>query len=245
MKILLLAGTGEATRLATALSAQGHHVIASLAGATRMPKGLDCETRSGGFGGDSGFVTWLLENAPDMVLDATHPFADKVSHRTARICAERNLPYVQVLRPAWVAEPDQGIHEVPDVAAVQAYLPEDARVFLATGRQTLMDFAPLQGCYLICRQIDAPQRDFPFKNGMFLVGRPPFSAPDEKALFMRLDVNVLVVKNAGGQASYSKIEAAKELGIPVLMLKRPVQPDAPKVETVEDALQWVANLADH
>ncbi len=245
MKILLLAGTGEATQLATALSALGHDVIASLAGATRTPKGMDCETRIGGFGGDAGFEAWLNEHRPDIVLDATHPFASRISHRTVRVCADRQLAYLQLLRPEWQADPAKGIHEVPDVAAVQAFLPPEARVFLATGRQTLLDFASLEDCYLICRQIDTPQRDFPFKNGMFLVGRPPFSAPDEKALFQRLDVNVLVVKNAGGQASYSKVEAAVELGVPVLMLRRPPQPDAPRVATVEEALRWVADLADH
>lgn len=245
MKILLLAGTGEAGQLATALSAQGHGVIASLAGATRAPKGMDCQTRIGGFGGDAGFEAWLEDNRPDLVVDATHPFAIRVTTRTARICKERGLPYVQLLRPAWTVNPAMNQHEVKSVAEAQELIPEGSRVFLATGRQSLMDFAPLRDCFLICRQIDAPQRDFPFKNGMFLVGRPPFSAPDEKQLFQRLDVNVLVVKNAGGQASYSKIEAAAELGIPVIMFARPEPPDAPRVTTVEGAMQWVADLEDH
>lgn len=243
MRILLLAGTGEANRLVEALVGEGHEVLASLAGATRTPKTLACETRVGGFGGDTGFETFLDEFQPDLVVDATHPFAHRVSGRTIRICFAKAISYLQVLRPPWKA--GKGIREVSDAAEAMASIPAGNRVFLATGRQTLQEFAGYDDRTLICRQIDPPDSPFPFPNGKYLIGRPPFSVEDEMALFEREKVDWLVVKNAGGAASYSKIEAAVALGIPVLMLARPEMPEAERVENVEDAMTWVRKHADH
>ncbi len=242
MKILLLAGTGEANQLATALSDAGHDVIASLAGVTRTPRSLKCATRIGGFGGETGFSAWLDEHQPDLVLDATHPFAHRITERTARICRRRALNYVQLLRAPWTADPNKRQVEVANVAEARVLVPRGSRVFLATGRQTLMEFSDFSDCELICRQIDPPDQPFPFENGRYLIGRPPFSVEDEKALFALLAIDVLIVKNAGGAASYSKIEAAAELDLPVILLARPAQPDARRVSDVDGALAWVAQL---
>jgi precorrin-6A/cobalt-precorrin-6A reductase len=113
-------------------------------------------------------------------------------------------------------------------------------VFLATGRQTLEAFAGLADCRLICRQIDPPDGPFPFPNGAYLLGRPPFSIADEVGQFTRLGVDWLVVKDAGGAASRTKLDAARDLGLPVLMIRRPPQPEAERVETVAAALDWLA-----
>ncbi|MEM6593963.1 MAG: cobalt-precorrin-6A reductase [Pseudomonadota bacterium] len=245
MRILLLAGTGEANALARALVDRGHHVLASLAGATRAPKALPCETRIGGFGGAAGFKAVLSEFKPELVLDATHPFAHRISRRSFTICKELDIPYLQLLRPKWSTDETRGVYEVADARAARQKTPAGARVFLATGRQTLLDFEGFEDCTLICRQIDPPDAPFPFPNGDYLIGRPPFSVADEKALFSEKEIDVLIVKNAGGQASYSKIEAAIDLGIPVLMLARPNALDAPQVGTVSEALSWVERYARH
>lgn len=245
MRILLLAGTGEANALAKALVADGHEVLASLAGATRAPKPLACETRIGGFGGDAGFADFLASYQPDLVLDATHPFAHRVSRRTIRICQETSIQYLQLLRPKWEADAARKIFELKDAARAKFIIPPGARVFLATGRQTLQEFAGYDHCTLICRQIDPPDGPFPFSNGKYLIGRPPFSIDDEMTLFVQERIDWLVVKNAGGAASYSKIEAAEALDIPVLMLARPEMPEAERVETVEEAIDWVRRHADH
>ena len=114
--------------------------------------------------------------------------------------------------------------------------------FLGTGRQTLERFGNLKDVRIICRQIDPPSGPFPFPGGEFLVGRPPFPVADEVALFQRLKIDWLVVKNAGGARSESKLIAARQLKIPVLMIRRPPMPDADRVETVQEALAWVTNL---
>ena len=242
MTLLLLAGTGEAIQIAEALAERGTPAIASLAGATRSPRGLALPTRHGGFGGEDGFLEYLEAEHISAVLDATHPFAARMSHRTARICADRNLPYCQLLRAAWRAEPGDNWTHLSDETDAASHIAPGSTVFLATGRQTLDRFSNLQGCRLICRQIDPPDRPFPFPNGEFLVGRPPFSVEDETALFTSIGVDWLVVKNAGGEAPRSKLIAARELGLRVAMIDRPEQPDARRVKTVGEALDWVASL---
>jgi len=242
MTLLLLAGTGEAQTLARALSAQGRDVVASMAGATRAPRALGVPLRIGGFGGAEGFADFLQEAGITAVLDATHPFAAHISNRSAEVCAARGIPYCQLLRPEWQAGPGDSWVFIDREEDAATHIPTGARVFLATGRQTLERFANMTGRYLICRQIDPPEAAFPFENGEYLVGRPPFSDDHERDLFKRLKVDWLVVKNAGGDAPMSKLVAARDLGLPVIVINRPEQPDAPRVATVEAALAWVATL---
>ncbi|OSP54283.1 cobalt-precorrin-6A reductase [Pseudoruegeria sp. SK021] len=238
--VLLLAGTAEARMLAAAMADMpGVRGIASLAGATRHPEPLALPTRIGGFGGDAGFAAFLDAQGIDAVLDATHPFAARISARSWAICRDRGLPYLQVLRPAWHPGLGDRWTMIADEAEATRHIRRPATVFLATGRQTLAHFAALSDCRLYCRQIDAPEVPFPFANGAFLIGRPPFSVPDEAALFSRLKIDWLVVKNAGGQPSRSKLDAARQIGLPVLMIARPSATGAPEVETVAAALQWL------
>lgn len=242
MTLLLLAGTSEAQQIARALAEERIPAMASLAGSTRQPAPTGLPTRSGGFGGEKGFRDCLTEVGITAVLDATHPFAHRISARTARICAEENIPYCQLLRPEWTPETDDRWTMVAREEDVARLIAPGVTVFLATGRKTLDRFANLAHARLICRQIDPPDRPFPFSNGEFLVGRPPFSVEEEVELFKRLGVDWLVVKNAGGEASTSKLIAARQLGIDVAMIARPPQPDAPKVETVQAALDWARSL---
>lgn len=237
MTLLLLGGTGEAREIAAHLRRQD--AVISLAGATRNPQAQPLPTRVGGFGGAAGFRRYLEGAGITAVLDATHPFAARITARTALICGEMGVPFMQFLRPPWTPEPDDNWVGIETEAEAAAYIPRGSTVFLGTGRQTLAQFANLAGCEVICRQIDPPQQPFPFPGGRFLVGRPPFSVEDEEALFRDLGVDYLVVKNAGGAPSRTKLTAARNLRIPVLMLARPPQGDWPVVDTIEDALEWV------
>ncbi|MEP3346239.1 MAG: cobalt-precorrin-6A reductase [Litoreibacter sp.] len=239
MKILLLAGTSEARDLSRALVARGHHVVASLAGATRAPRDLGCETRVGGFGGEQGFRDWLANNPVDLVIDATHPFATNITKRTARVCGDLGVQSLQVRRGPWAPEAGDNWRFIDHPQQAGDVIPNGSRVFLATGRQTLKQFSGLASCYLICRQIDPPEGPFPFENGEFRVGRPPFSVEDEVGLFTDLKIDWLVVKNAGGAMSRSKLDAARRMGMPVLMINRTAPPDGPQVATVDAALEWL------
>ena len=242
MTLLLLAGTGEAKQIAEALAKDGVQARASLAGATRAPSPLPLPTDRGGFGGKEGFKAYLQDHDISAVLDATHPFAHRISHRTAQVCKELSLPYCQVLRPPWEPGSEDRWAVVDKEEEAAEHIPQGATVFLATGRQTLERFANLTSCRLICRQIDPPDGPFPFPNGEFCIGRPPFSEADEISLFKELGVDWLIAKNAGGPIPRTKLDAARRLGLGVILINRPQQPDARRVETVAEALDWVRTL---
>lgn len=234
-----MGGTGDAKRIASALV--GHDVIVSLAGATRVPDRLPVQTRVGGFGGRQGFVNFLKENAISRVLDVTHPFASKITQRTAETCAALGLPHLLFVREPWIAEDGDNWIEINAEEDARNHVITGQTIFLGTGRQTLLRFANLSDCRVICRQIDSPTTPFPFEGGEFLVGRPPFSVAHERKLFRDLNVDWLVVKNAGGELSKTKLTAARELNIPVLMIARPQLPQATIVRNVEEAIAWAKN----
>ncbi|MCF2903851.1 cobalt-precorrin-6A reductase [Octadecabacter sp. CECT 8868] len=246
MTLLLLAGTGEAKRIAWGLADTGRSVVASLAGVTRSPDPLPIPTRIGGFGGEAAFQQYLSDEGITAVVDATHPFADQITNRTARVCGALGLPYCQVLRPEWVAEEKDDWTEISAPHEVADLVPPDAVVFLGTGRQTLPEFANLEGRRVLARMIDAPMVPFPFEGGEFVIGRPPFDVKSEVALFRALGVTHLVVKNSGGKGGRPKLDAARQLELPVFLLDRPKAPNlgetATRVETVQGALEWVAAL---
>lgn len=242
MTLLLLGGTGLADRIAEALLARAVPFRLSVA---HMPRGMQdvaVPMRVGGFGGKEGFLDYLESEGITAVLDATHPFAHRISHRTALVCKERRLPYAQVLRPEWTPESGDRWTLLAREEEAAEHIPTGSVVFLATGRQTLERFANLEGCWLICRQIDPPDAPFPLPNGEFLVGQPPFSVEEEEALFLERKVDWLVLKNAGGEAPRSKLIAARRLGLHVAMIARPEQPEGAKLETVQAALDWVGAL---
>lgn len=242
MTLLLLAGTGEAKRIAWSLADSGRAVIASLAAAMREPDTLPVPTRIGGFGGEAGFRAFLAAERISAVLDATHPFAAQITNRTARACAALDMPYCQLLRPAWVPGLDDDWREVASAVDVPDLIPPNTTVFLATGRQRLADFAGLAGRRVIARVVEPPKAPFPFEGGEFLIGRPPYMEERDRQLMAALGVDWLVTKNAGGAGGVGKLRAARRLGIPVVMLGRPEMPDAPRVESVAQALDWVAAL---
>ena len=243
MTLLLLAGTNEAKRIAQALAADHDvQVLASLAGVTRHPASLPVPTRVGGFGGEYGFRNELKTRSIHAVLDATHPFANIITDRTARICNEMHMPYAQVLRPEWVADKGDNWTHIASPADAANHLPADARVFLATGRQELCQYQNLNVHRTMVRVIDPPSETLPFEGGEFIIGRPPFTVESEIELFRKLEVTHLVVKNAGGTGGRPKLDAARALGLPVLMIRRPPMPDVHRLETVQDAVSWATHL---
>lgn len=247
MTLLVLAGTSEARHIAAGLAAARVPAVASLAGVTRRPEKLPLDTRVGGFGGADGFRTYLAAARITAVLDATHPFAERITNRTATICAQMEIPYAQVLRPAWTPKPDDLWTPIASPAEAYAHLPKGAQVFIATGRQSLEAYGSLSGRRVFVRIVDPPTAGLPFENGEFIIARPPFPIEREVELFRSLGVTHLIAKNAGGRGGRSKLEAAKVLGLPVLLIERPPMPElqgplSVRFDTVQDALIWAAKL---
>lgn len=237
--VLLLAGSGEARQLAGAIAGAGERrLTVSYVLPPRVARDLPGETRIGGFGGDAGFRAYLAAEGVSHVVNATHPFAAQITDRTAAICGALGVPQVRVLRPAWVADVGDDWTHVRNINGLEGVIPAGSQVFVAAGRESLSAFEGGQS-RVWCRQLDAPQDPYPYPNGDWVVGRPPFSVDAERALFARLGVTHLVVKNAGGAASRTKLDAARLLGIRVVLIARPEQPDCDRVETVEGALAWL------
>lgn len=240
MRILLLAGTTEAREIAEGLAAEGRPALASLAGAVRQPRPLPLPTRVGGFGGAEGFRRVVAEEDIGAVIDATHPYAQRITERTVRICAELTLPCLQVRRLPWQPGPGDDWREIADETEVASHVPQGATVFLATGGGRLARYGGLPGRRVIVRRIDDPRAR---PSGFEVVqGRPPHSEESELALFRELGVDWLVCRNSGGESGRSKLAAARSLGLPVLMLRRPEAPAGPRAGTASEALGWARAL---
>ncbi|MEL7459508.1 MAG: cobalt-precorrin-6A reductase [Pseudomonadota bacterium] len=243
-RVLLLAGSGEARQIAYGLIQDTRIVAtAAMARAGRRPLPLGMPTRIGGWGGPEAFRDWLVHQRIGGIVDATHPFAASISHRAAQVAAELGLEYLQFLRPSW--RPQNGdrwtfLNTEEDAAD---HIPKGSRVFLATGRKRLEAFENLAGRHLLCRVLDTAPGPFPMADGSFVVSRPPFSPESEARLFETLGVDWLICRNSGGTGSRAKVDAARNLGLPVAMIRRPPQPEATRVETVSEVLAWVRRRA--
>ncbi len=243
-RLLVLGGTTEARELAAALAERpGLHVITSLAGRTARPLRPAGELRVGGFGGIAGLAAWLRARAIDAVIDATHPFADTISANAAAACHQEGVPRLALVRPPWTAAPGdrwEGVVNVEIAAAQVASL--GTRPFLTVGRQSLAPFAACRACRFVVRVFEPPTAPL-LPGAEIVVSRGPFTMESERALFIDKAIDLLITKNAGGAAGYSKIAAARAMALPVLMIERPPPPPAPNVVDVREALAWVAAQA--
>ena len=239
MSGLILGGTYEARKLAIALAQHDQSVCLSLAGATKHPAPTPLPTRVGGFGGAGGFANYLRDHAPRWVVDATHPFAAKMTQTAASVCAELGCPYLRLERPAWQAQDKDSWIFVDDLDALGDIIPHKQVIFAATGRQTASYYASLTQNTIYLRVIDPPSAPSTHSHLHYVQGAPPFSVADEIAVFKRLKVDYLVVKNAGGDAPRSKLDAAAQLNMPVILQNRPNMTVEPKVETVQAASDWI------
>jgi precorrin-6A/cobalt-precorrin-6A reductase len=244
MRVLILGGTVDASQLAIQASAiPGIEAIVSLAGRTRQPAKINVETRIGGFGGTEGLVAYLQNKAIALLIDATHPYAAQISFNAVEAAKISGIPHLMLVRPEWQPiEGDRWI-EVDDLQAATNLLPGLAkRVFLTIGRQELSTFADLEDIWFLMRMIDPPEANTPIPKGQLLLERGPFSLADERELLQQYQIEAIVSKNSGGEATYAKIIAARELNLPVVMVKRPAIPKSDRVSDVENALKWLKNF---
>ncbi|GHE12084.1 cobalt-precorrin-6A reductase [Klenkia taihuensis] len=235
--ILVLGGTGEARELAAVLTARGEHVVSSLAGRLADPVLPDGEVRVGGFGGVPGLTAWLAGHRPTAVVDATHPFAAGITANAAAACARAATPLLRLQRPGWTPGPGDDWRWVADLAEAAAVVRGTA--FLTTGRQGVGAFAALPGRVLV-RCVDPPTEPLP-PGATLVLARGPFTVADELALMREHAVDVVVSKDSGGHMTAAKLVAARELGIPVVLVRRPPLPaGVPVVGTVAAAVAWLS-----
>ena len=242
--VLILGGTGEASALAEALKTwPDHHVIVSLAGRTRAPKAPPAAVRIGGFGGIDGLESYLKEADVDVLIDATHPFAETIG-RNADLAAERaSVPRLRLVRPPWRQQPgDRWIDVADGEQAAKALIGLAHRVFLTSGHRDLDAFADLDDIWFLIRTIEPPSVSLP-ANALCITARGPFDEAAEIALLEEHKIDAIVTKASGGDATYGKIAAARELDLPVLMIRRPSAPPGPVVHDVDAALDWLRRVS--
>jgi len=253
-RVLVLGGTGEGRALADALNTDGYEVISSLAGRVSSPRTPAGRVRTGGFGGADGLRSFLRAEGIRAVIDATHPFAARITANAVAACAVRDdradgndragTALLVLRRPPWQPGPADRWLLVPDLACAArtvADRPEDARVLLTTGRQESAVFATLPQRFWL-RAVEAPSGALPQRCTVIL-DRGPFTADAERALLTRHGIDLLVTKNSGGPMTSAKLTAAADLGIEVVMVERPALP--PEVATVPDVAAARAWLGRH
>ncbi|WP_326629096.1 MULTISPECIES: cobalt-precorrin-6A reductase [unclassified Streptomyces] len=246
MHVLVLGGTTEARRLAESLTEAfpaGARVTSSLAGRVASPKLPPGEVRVGGFGGADGLAEWLRTHRVDALIDATHPFAGTISFHAAAAAAAAHVPLLALRRPGWVPVDGDRWHPVGSLDEAAAALPRlGRRVFLTTGRMGLAAFAGLDSLWFLMRSVDAPDGPHPARMEV-LLDRGPFTLDGERELIRRHLLDVLVTKDSGGDATAPKLAAAREAGIPVVVVRRPPVPEGVTVVgTPELAADWLAGL---
>lgn len=237
--LLVLGGTTEASALCRALAERQDRAIVSLAGRVANPKPLPLPTRVGGFGGVAGLRDYIRNEGITHVIDATHPFADQMSRNAIAACIETNTPLCALTRAPWQAQDGDIWHHVPDISgAVAALQGEAKRVFLAVGRMHLDDFAPNPQHHYVLRLVDAPDA-LPFPKAQAIIARGPFGFDEDCALLRDHRIDLIVSKNSGGTGARAKIDAARHLGLPIVMIDRPILPPRTETHSVQGVLDWL------
>lgn len=243
-RILILGGTTEARQLAERLAARGdREVTVSLAGRVREIVPHPVPVRVGGFGGIDGLVAYLEAEGIDLLVDATHPFADQMSRHAVAASVGAGVPLLVLRRAAWTHRPGDRWIEVDDVLAARTALgSKRRRILLALGRQEIDVFARAPGHFYLVRSIE-PISDRLLDEAIYVEARGPFGEADERALMEAHRIDTVVARNSGGEAGYGKIAAARGLGLEVILIRRPPVPEAPTVGSIDEAVAWIDHRA--
>ena len=239
-KILVLGGTLQASALAQALAARGDAAVLSYAGRVAQPRQQPVAVRSGGFGGVAGLVDYLREHRVTHLVDATHPFASRMSAHAVEACARTGTPLLALTREPWRPGVGDRWQIVPDLAAAVAALDDPPRrILLALGRMHLEDFVARPRHHYILRLVDPPQEPPPLPRCSIVVSRGPFDVDGDVALLREHGVQLIVCKNSGGSGARAKLDAARLLGLSVIMVARPALPARPQTTEVGQVLDWL------
>jgi precorrin-6A/cobalt-precorrin-6A reductase len=245
-KILILGGTYDGFSLATQLHDLGHQVITSLAGRTDNPKLPKGEIRIGGFSSDKkssigGLADYINKNAIDILIDATHPYADKISENAYHAANQAGKSRLVLYRKGWEKKAgDQWLLVQSEPEALNL-LPKSARSFIALGAQHISPFLEDETRFYLFRMMDEPKTPFSHPNHQLSLGKPG-NVDAEIVLLKQHEISHLICRNSGAEKVYAKIIAARTLGIPVMMIERGNPPQPPHAESVDEALKWVGNL---
>ncbi len=238
MTIVILGGTAEARQLASMLVADGVDVVSSLAGRVRRPNLPPGRVRIGGFGGVDGLAEYLQLQPAAALVDATHPFAATISENAVQAASRTGTPLIRLERPGWTDHPRASSWIwVRDAAAARAVADSARRPFLTTGRQSLTEFGPWADRDVLVRLVDPPAKPLP-ERWTVIMSRGPYSYSDERQILSEYAIDVLLSKDSGGAHTVAKLDAAGDLGIPVVIIARPDHPPVRVLSTVAEVAAW-------
>lgn len=241
MRALILGGIADASQLAAEIARARIDAVYSYGGRTRAPADQPLPTRIGGFGGVNGLADYIRREDITHVIDATHPFAAEMSRNAVEACAQTGTPLIALERSPWTRARGDNWIETADVDAAVAALPElPTKVFLAIGRQHIAPFAtkPQHGYTL--RFVDPPEAPLPFVADV-IVSRGPFTLEGELEMMRTRGIAWIVARNSGGDGARAKIDAARMLDLPVIMISRPALPERRRVESVTEVMHWLGH----
>ena len=241
--LLILGGTTEATALAHHIAKTDVKAIISYAGRVERIRPQPIEKRIGGFGGVEGLARYITENQISHIIDATHPFAAQMSQNAYDACQKTQTPLAALTRPAWEQQPGDNWHHVADISgaveALEKLSDKKRRIMLAIGRMHIDQFTGLARHFYLLRLVDAPETMPDFTDFAVEVSRGPFTFDADKKLLELHHIDLVISKNAGGKGAYAKIEAARALGLEVIMIDRPNLPSRDELHSPEDVLNWL------
>ena len=241
-RLLILGGTTEARALGQALAEAGIDAVLSLAGRVERPLRQPLPQRVGGFGGVEGLRAYLRAEGITRLIDATHPFAARISYNAVAACAAENVTYLALTRAPWQAQAGDNWRHVPDIAGAVAALAGPARrVMLAIGRQNMPAFAAQPQHFYLLRLVDPPETPLHLPQTHVIVDRGPFTSENDRTLMENHRIDLIVSKNAGGTGASAKLTAARHLGLPVVMIDRPALPARAEVHDVAAAMAWLGH----
>jgi len=242
MKILILGGTGDARELANRLVAKGHAVTSSLAGRTSDPKLPQGAIRMGSFGGIPGLAAYMRTLGTERLVDATHPYAGLISINAAAAAQLTGIPLIRFMRPPWQQQKGDNWLTLDTITEAATALPPAATVLLTTGHLGLQSFLERDDCRFVVRLIEPPSFDMP-SHAKMVLSRPPYDLTGELALLSREKITHLVTKNSGGGQTRAKLDAARQLGVQVIMIARPAYGPALEVSDLDAAMLAVESGA--
>ncbi len=256
--ILILGGSSEAFNLAEKLENHAsYHPISSLAGRTSVPRKPAGTYRTGGFGGVDGLAYYIKQETISAIIDATHPFAQKITTNASSAANQTNCPIIHISRPPWQKEKGDNWIEVDTMQeAAEKITPSHSPCFLTIGRLELSAFLNRTDIEFLCRAIEPPKSTDPIKqniripknedqwpeNFRFIYAKGPYDYENEISLIKQQNIQSIVTKNSGGDKAKAKLDVARDLDIPVVMIKRPSPLKGMTVETTNEALTWLKTI---
>lgn len=235
-----MGGTTEASHLARHLADCGTNAIFSYAGRTNAPRSQPLPTRVGGFGGVAGLVAYIHAEKITHIVDATHPFAAQMSQNALLAVAQTRTPLISFERAPWAAKTGDNWQHVADYPGVLKALGETAqRVFLAIGKQNIDLFATAPQHHYLLRLVDPPESIIPLPSHTVEIAAGPFDLAGDLALLKRHHIDVIVTKNAGGIGARAKLDAARDLGLRVIVMDRPPLMGRQIMQSQQDVLAWL------